>query len=638
MSLLTSLSLRKFASTATATSSVVRMMMAAPRPGVTVARTTTSAFFFSSSSSSCPFTGTSGTTTGSAVTAGTASVDSTATRSKSTVAAAAGAIPEQHTHEQHPTLVEIPSVPLFGSMISAISGLKVDPTDFVGSWRKWTDDYGPFYSLGVPGLGSGSHGTAYVTTDPDQLHKVLKQEGSFPAGLVEGQWLFKEWAKRRNYKCIGFYGRYVRGRRIGGDETRRDEQTTANAKLNVSVFLAFLPSLVPLAIPSVSFPSSGSGPEWKRVRNFMQKDLLAPQSAREYLPAMLRAAAKASPRASAWAEQNQIQRFLNFCAMDLFNGIHFGDHTEMSDDDYEEFCVAAVDGLGQGVALNRDPWTRLAMTLGITTSATSKVFANLDKVHEISQRRQKQVLDRLESGHLTDLDRESYFYKSLQRQDDSDLSLDEMLEIGVMIMMASVDTTSGKTAWNLLQLAVNPDVQDKLRSEILIAMEQEGGLTPAVMDLPYLKAFIRETHRCTPVGPVAISKELTVPTEVHGMELPAGSVVCLASNIQLNPEYVEDPLEFRPERWLPDAVQARKNTKAAAIDHPFFSGPFSQGARRCPGSRVAYLEIQVMLAQLLLDWDIQAPSHVKWTDVPSTLETMVVPVFPEGTRFVPRNA
>ena len=34
----------------------------------------------------------------------------------------------------------------------------------------------------------------------------------------------------------------------------------------------------------------------------------------------------------------------------------------------------------------------------------------------------------------------------------------------------------------------------------------------------------------------------------------------------------------------------------------FLKEPFSQGARRCPGSRVASNETQVLLSQLVLDW------------------------------------
>jgi cytochrome P450 len=370
----------------------------------------------------------------------------------------------------------------------------------------------------------------------------------------------------------------------------------------------------------------------------MQKDMLAPQSAREYVPSILRAAANASPKGAEWADRGDILRFLHYCALDMFSSVHFGSHNEMSKDDYDAFCDAAVTSMQLGIKINRDPLVRLACAIGWQTPTMRRFTRAMDTVHEIARRRQAKVLDRIESGQVTDKDKETYFYKSLQRLNESDISLGELIEIGIIIMHASVDTTSTKTAWNVLQLAVNPDKQEALREEIRRSVVQEGGMiTAAALETPYLKAFIRETHRCTPIGPMTLIKELAMATEIHGVELPAGSLVAFdAFSHQFNPDIVDDPMSFLPERWLPDAVEARKGTPAAIVDHPFFSGPFSQGARRCPGSRVAYLEVQVLLAQLLLDWHIDCPVPVHWSDVKSSLESMVVPTFPDGVRFVPR--
>ena len=60
----------------------------------------------------------------------------------------------------------------------------------------------------------------------------------------------------------------------------------------------------------------------------------------------------------------------------------------------------------------------------------------------------------------------------MQRQNESDITLDELIEIGILIMHASVDTTSTKTARNVLQLAVNQDKQEALREEILRAVKR----------------------------------------------------------------------------------------------------------------------------------------------------------------------
>jgi hypothetical protein len=90
-----------------------------------------------------------------------------------------------------PTLVEIPRPPLFGSMLPFHSGFKIDPADVNRTFRKMSEWYGTFYSLGLPGVGQGWDGTLYVTGDPDQMIKVLRQEGMYPSGAGEKQWVLK---------------------------------------------------------------------------------------------------------------------------------------------------------------------------------------------------------------------------------------------------------------------------------------------------------------------------------------------------------------------------------------------------------------------------------------------------------------
>lgn len=52
-------------------------------------------------------------------------------------------------------------------------------------------------------------------------------------------------------------------------------------------------------------------------------------------------------------------------------------------------------------------------------------------------------------------------------------------------------------------------------------------------------------------------------------------------------EFVSNPDEFRPERWLEDGRL-----------HSFASLPYGFGARICLGRRFADLEIQVLLAKV----------------------------------------
>ena len=67
------------------------------------------------------------------------------------------------------------------------------------------------------------------------------------------------------------------------------------------------------------------------------------------------------------------------------------------------------------------------------------------------------------------------------------------------MILAGMDTTANSLARVLQILAERPDVQDKLRQEILEAVEREGDGDmldfDTVMELPYLEAVCRETLR-----------------------------------------------------------------------------------------------------------------------------------------------
>lgn len=87
---------------------------------------------------------------------------------------------------------------------------------------------------------------------------------------------------------------------------------------------------------------------------------------------------------------------------------------------------------------------------------------------------------------------------------------------------------------------------------------------------------------------------------VAGMIVPKGTDVatCIYS-IQRNPGYFSDPNEFKPERWL----QGFQHHASAELAKRAFM-PFSLGSRGCIGKNLAYLELSIVLAQIIYraDW------------------------------------
>ena len=87
---------------------------------------------------------------------------------------------------------------------------------------------------------------------------------------------------------------------------------------------------------------------------------------------------------------------------------------------------------------------------------------------------------------------------------------------------------------------------------------------------------------------------------VAGHNIPAGVTVGAALwALHHHARPFPDPWTFRPERWLAVAEDAALRRARAAF------WPFSAGARACPGQSLAYIEMSMVLARMLLRLDVR---------------------------------
>jgi cytochrome P450 len=193
------------------------------------------------------------------------------------------------------------------------------------------------------------------------------------------------------------------------------------------------------------------------------------------------------------------------------------------------------------------------------------------------------------------------------------------------------------TSWHLLHISMHPETQERIYDELTNALEANGGILTAdavsAKSAPYLHAAFRESHRLNNPSPMVPMKRIQDDINIHGVDVPAGNVIVF-DGISKSYNLVDDPDRYDPDRWMPEAVEARKGTPAAVLDHVLFKEPFSEGARRCPGSRVAKNESLLLMAQLILDWKME--NSVKhWRDIKYRMDTVLTPQLP-SIQFIPR--
>ena len=325
--------------------------------------------------------------------------------------------------------------------------------------------YGSFYTTYIPGLGSGVYPKVYVVMDPDEMKKVIRQEGSYPRGGVEGLKPMIRWMKKNKFALAGF----------GSDDA------------NDNGFL-------------------GRGQTWRRFRNFLQTDLLSPKSAAGYVPGVAHAARIASRGAPKYAAD--LNTFTNYCAFDMFQAIMFGQVSNLADPDTPsdptdvKFCELAIDSLAYLIQMSNDPKEAIKSELGWETETCVKFEECMDGIKEIVMHKLKVFRERYERGELNENERNSYFAHAIERQrsETSDIDADELMQIALIMLNASVDTTSTFINWALLHLSTNMDVQDKLYEELRghVDGSEDGILTAEMLTKnksPYLHAVLRESHR-----------------------------------------------------------------------------------------------------------------------------------------------
>ncbi|KII84094.1 hypothetical protein PLICRDRAFT_46431 [Plicaturopsis crispa FD-325 SS-3] len=176
-------------------------------------------------------------------------------------------------------------------------------------------------------------------------------------------------------------------------------------------------------------------------------------------------------------------------------------------------------------------------------------------------------------------------------------------------LIAGTTTTSDALNFILLELAQHPEAQQKLRDEVLT---NESGLDyDSVQRLSYLDAVVKEGLRLHSPLPqperIALQDDvipLSMPIRTEGgtildsIRVSKGQAFYLpAMTAQTNPSvWGPDAHTFLPERWLRPGGIPPPNK----LPHGW-SGllAFCDGPRNCIGSRLAVLEMKVILAVLI---------------------------------------
>ncbi|XP_065207592.1 probable cytochrome P450 6a14 [Planococcus citri] len=167
-----------------------------------------------------------------------------------------------------------------------------------------------------------------------------------------------------------------------------------------------------------------------------------------------------------------------------------------------------------------------------------------------------------------------------------------------LFFAAGFETTASTLSFCLYELAINQDIQEKLRQEVETVKTQCGGKLTAecLKDFNYMDMVLAETLRKYPPLPVlhreSVEDYVIPDTKIR---LPARTKIQIpVYSIHHDWKYYPNPEKFDPERFNAENKLSRMNGTYI---------PFGDGPRYCIGKRFAYMEMKAALADIMTKYE-----------------------------------
>ncbi|XP_049821971.1 cytochrome P450 6j1-like [Aethina tumida] len=267
----------------------------------------------------------------------------------------------------------------------------------------------------------------------------------------------------------------------------------------------------------------------------------------------------------------------------------------------------------------------------------SKILSLKLVTNEIETRLVSLLEETVEYREKNNVQRNDYLNTLMQlRQNNPNFTMIDVVANAATFFGDGYETSSIVMSFALFELALNQDVQDKLRDEIVTKIEENNGeLTyELVAEMEYLDACLSESMRTYPIITVLSKvctekftyqttntkdfKPLSVTIEPGtGILLPWGSFF-------KDENYFPDSDKYIPERFL------KENNSLSDVARGLFK-PFGDGPRACLGQRFGQLQIKVAMIHILKNFRV---NFNKKTKMPLTFDPIYIMLAPVGGLWV----
>ncbi|KAK0354524.1 hypothetical protein LTR94_012135 [Friedmanniomyces endolithicus] len=275
-----------------------------------------------------------------------------------------------------------------------------------------------------------------------------------------------------------------------------------------------------------------------------------------------------------------LSAWYNFTTFDLTGEFAFGEAFHCLDrgGQYHFFVDTVMNGLVTGLKMQQ------MQHYGLLTLLKPFIPKSALKPKDDMDQYTKELVDRrLEKDHESG-NTDIFTYLLQQKDEEGELSRAALYENAITLVVAGSETTATLLAGATYLLCRNPEMLNKVRSEVRSAFKTDSDITSkSVNNLTYMLAVLTESMRMFP--PTAFG----LPRFIAAKEGQVTRVAIFHQAAYRSEQNFARPNDFVPERWLPGPLTEFKQ------DHRDVLQPFMVGPRGCLGKGWAYQHLRPII-------------------------------------------
>ncbi|KAK8562019.1 hypothetical protein V6N12_049074 [Hibiscus sabdariffa] len=298
----------------------------------------------------------------------------------------------------------------------------------------------------------------------------------------------------------------------------------------------------------------------------------------------------------------QVARFVFLLSFNLLGNLLLSrdllDPESKEGSEFFDVMTTLMEWSGKGNLADFFPWLKWLDPQGMKRNMKK----DLGKALEIASKFVKQRMEDKKSSENNNRDFLDILLEFQGNGKDEPAKFSEQ-DINVFILelfLAGSETTSSTVEWAFTELLCNPETMVKVKEELSRVVGPNKRVEESdIGNLHYLNAVIKETFRLHPPIPLLVPRKAMRDAEFMGYHIPQNTQVFVnAWAIGRDPEVWDDPLSFKPERFMGSKIDYK--------GHNYELIPFGAGRRMCAGVALGERVVHLVLGSLLhqFDWEL----------------------------------